>query len=110
MFLVAVASITSTLEAAEAPVKELYASSAQLTSALEMEREMTKVLMDNRNEITNKLPSASDFVHQLQQMWEAESISSLVGNPIHAFQVIRRLHVQWKELLTKFARGGLIRK
>ena len=61
-------------------------------------------------------PVCQALMEELENMWQAGDCASidakkclaiLVGNPIHAFKIIRRMQSKWKEVETSLARGGL---
>ena len=81
---------------------------------VKMEKEMTDVLLENRNTISKSVSESDAMIEEVsrlwpsdnQQAWVGDSLSEIVGNPIHAFQAIRRMSVKWKSLESKLAKSG----
>ena len=81
---------------------------------VKMEKEMTDVLLENRNTISKSVSESDAMIEEVsrlwpsdnQQAWVGDNLSEIVGNPIHAFQAIRRMSVKWKSLESKLAKSG----
>ena len=83
-------------------------------TVVKMEKEMTDILLENRNTISKSVSESDAMIEEVsrlwpsdtQQAWVGDSLSEIVGNPIHAFQAIRRMSVKWKSLESKLAKSG----
>ena len=83
-------------------------------TVVKMEKEMTDILLENRNAISKSVSESDAMIEEVsrlwpsdnQQAWVGDSLSEIVGNPIHAFQAIRRMSVKWKSLESKLAKSG----
>jgi hypothetical protein len=93
----------------EIVIGQTFSSSGELSRVFHMERELVEVLRAQKARLEEGLDHVSTYTQQVEDMYSKNNcangacgkefmMENIVGNPIYGYQVLKRMHVYFKNV------------
>ena len=103
--------VLASIYLADLAICQIYSSSGELARVFRLERELVEVLKAQKERIEDGLDNIFTYTKQVEEMYDKEDCpmgecdqdhmtETIVGNPIYSYQLLKRLHVSFKNVET----------